>query len=137
MQISKSKQLAYRTKRKKPKVHIKESQLQKQCDDYLAINRIKYLRIPNWIWNWLRHNAPIEIMNYMSERFGGMPDNICLIPIGESKYNLALCLELKTETGRIHGKQKQWMKDLHVVISRSPEDTMHLIKLFEWKAEKL
>lgn len=133
--LSKKKQLAYKQKRKNPKVTISESALQKQCDDTLDGYRIIYLRIPNWVWKWLKQNAPVSLMNYMSTRFAGMPDSIAIKPL-KGKYNLALCLELKTEKGRLHGKQKRWAKELNVQISRSPEDTIKEIEEFYYTEDK-
>jgi len=136
MQILKSKQLAYRIKRKDGKATIKEDALQQQCNDYLEIKRIRYIRIPDSVWRWLAYKASEAIKKWFRFIFGGLPDNICIIPINE-KYNLCLALELKTETGKLHGRQKHWSKELAVQISRSPEDTMRIIDEFECEAERM
>jgi hypothetical protein len=134
--FSKKKQLAYKEKRKNPKVTISEDALQKQCNDVLEAYRIRYLRLPDWLWLWLKKNAPMNILNYMSKVFTGMPDNIAILPLND-KYNLALCLELKTEKGQQHGKQKHWSKELKVQLSRNPDETIAIIESFLEDAEKL
>lgn len=136
MQYLKSKQLAYRTKRKKPSIIIKEDALQQQANDYLEAKRIRYIRIPDKVWGWLAYKATEAIKLWFRKIFGGIPDNICILPINE-KYNLCLALELKTKAGQLHGKQKHWSKELAVQISRSPEDTMRIIDAFECETERI
>ena len=129
MQITKKSQLAYRTKRKKPKVYIKESGLQLQCNDYLAIKRIKYFRIPDWLWKWLAKSMPEEILIQLRSMWGGLSDNTASIPISD-KYSLTLHLELKSTKGKLHGKQKVMAKELPIQISRTPEESMKIIDSF-------
>ena len=106
-----------------------EEQIQKQCDDLLAAHHIRYLRIPDWIWTWLKLNAPSQIVKALSDRFGGMPDNMLIKRI-DDKYNLLMAQELKTATGRLHGKQKTWAKEIAVQISRSPDETIANVNAF-------
>jgi len=106
-----------------------EDQLQTQCNDLLDAHRIRYLRIPDWIWSWLKLNAPVQVMKELSKRFGGMPDNMCIKKI-DDKYNLLMALELKTKTGKLHGKQKTWEKEIAVQISRSPDETIKKVNEF-------
>jgi len=134
--IPKSKQLAYRHKRRNGTPAIKEDALQKQANDYLELKRIRYIRIPDAIWRWLAYKASEYVKKWFRFIFGGIPDNICIIPIND-KYNLCLALELKTKTGKLHGKQKHWSKDLAVQISRTPEDTMQIIDEFINEAERM
>ena len=136
MQILKSDQLSYKKKRKRPKVTIKESALQKQCDDLLKALRIKYLRIPDYVWSWLKRKAPVEIITALSEAFAGMPDNITLTKISD-RYALAMGLELKTEAGKLSGKQKKWIDRNGGVVSRSPDDTIKEVDEFIKVAEIL
>ena len=132
LKFSKAKQTAHKRKKPVPKVTITEDQLQGQCNDTLNAYRMRWLRIPDWIWAWLKQNAPIQIMKELSKRFGGMPDIIALEPVGD--YNLALLLELKTETGKLHGKQKHWKG---AQISRDPDKTIETITQFLKDAEVL
>ncbi len=136
MDLSKKAQLKYRTKRKNPGVIIKESELQKQANDYLEAYRIRYIRIPDGVWGFLAYKASEGVKLWFRKIFGGIPDNVCMIRINE-KYNLCLAMELKTKTGKLHGRQKHWYKDLAVQISRSPEDTMEIINNFIKDAEKM
>lgn len=120
---------ARQTKKSIAVLKCTESQLQKQCNDLLDVHHIKYLRIPDWIWAWLKLNAPVQVVKELAERFGGMPDNMCIRRIND-KYNLLMALELKTTKGRLHGKQKTWNKEITVQISRTPDDTIAKIKDF-------
>jgi len=147
MEIRKSDQLAYKKKRKKPVLKITEKAIQKQANDLLDAHRIRYLRIEDWVWTWLngchvelngcggtvlKKNVPIEILTELTRRFGGMPDNVCLIPAG--KYCLALMMELKSAKGKIHGRQKHWPA---VQISRSPDETIEMVNQFIEDAEEI
>jgi len=136
MQIPKSNQLAYRNKHRKPFVYMKEDVLQLQANDYLELKRIRYIRIPDTIWRWIAYKATEAVKIWFRKIFGGIPDNICILPINKN-YNLCLALELKTAAGQLHGKQKHWSKDLSVQISRSPEDTMRIIDKFIAEAERM
>jgi len=128
LKFSKKKQLAYQNKPRQPGLDITEDELQGQCNDTFDGYRIRYLRIPDWVWKWLKQNAPKHLLKEMSKRFGGMPDAIALKK-GE-KYNDALMLELKTKKGKLHGKQKDWDKEFNVEISRTPDDTIKIIEEF-------
>ncbi len=136
MKYSKADQLSYKKKRKCPKVTIKESDLQKQCDDLLKNLRIKYLRIPDYVWKWLKQNAPVEIITALSESFAGMPDNVTLVKISD-KYALAMGLEIKTEAGKLSGKQKKWIDREGGVVSRSTDDTIKEVDQFIKTAETI
>jgi hypothetical protein len=120
---------ARQTKKSVVALKCTESQLQKQCNDLLDAHHIKYLRIPDWIWSWLKLNAPVQVVKELSGRFGGMPDNMCIRRIND-KYNLLMALELKTTTGRLHGKQKTWAKEITVQISQTPDDTIASVNDF-------
>ena len=135
MQIPKSKQLAYRKKRKNPKVDINEDALQKQANDLLDWMHIGYYRIPDFVWLWLKNNAPIEVLRALSDCFAGkLPDNFCFEKLTD-KYLIALPLELKTKTGRLHGKQKKYARDYNWQISRSPDETIEIVNQFKADAE--
>jgi hypothetical protein len=41
-----------------------------------------------------------------------------------------MALELKTTTGRLHGKQKTWAKEITVQISQTPDDTIASVNDF-------
>ena len=119
---------ARNTKKTIAALQCTEEQIQKQCDDLLAALHIRYLRIPDWVWAWIKLNAPPQIVKALSDRFGGMPDNMCIRKFG--KYNLLMALELKTKTGQLHGKQKIWNKEINVQVSRTPEETIQNVNDF-------
>jgi len=111
--------------RRNPTMDITEDQLQGQLNDLLNAYQIRYLRFPDYAWQWLKRNAPIEVLKALTNAFGGMPDNICLIPIGE-KYSLALGIELKVKGRKRHGKQKHWQS----VVSRTPDENISIVDQF-------
>ena len=59
-----------------------------------------------------------EIANYLK----GQPDLIVLRKIPNSKYNLALVSEAKTSKGRLTQGQKNFAKDVNLVVFKSFED---------------
>ena len=133
--ISKSQQTgrfgrkARNTKKTIVALQCTEAQLQVQCDDLLAALHIRYLRIPDWVWAWLKLNAPPQIIKALSDRFGGMPDNMLIKRI-DGNYNLLMALELKKDTGRLRGKQNNWYNEIAVQISRSPDETIANVNAF-------
>jgi hypothetical protein len=149
MQITKKDQLKYRNKRKgKPGLNISESLLQKQCDDYLALKGLYYIRIVDGVWNGLNYvmkelaikrwynllSVVKNVLQALKNRFAGATDNTVLIGLNE-KYSLALSLELKSKKGKKHGKQKTVAKKIPVQESRTPEETMGIINQFIKDAE--
>ena len=126
--------------RKSPVLDITENQLQDQLNDVLDAYQIRYLRMPDFCWQWITRNAPIEIKTALSRAFGGMPDNIALVPIDE-KYSLALSVELKVEGRKRHGKQKHWQStisetpDTNISLVQEYLDTVEIIKLL-WNKYK-
>jgi hypothetical protein len=134
MEYSKNQQLShyYKNRPKKVSVQVPENALQQQINDLLDAYQIKYIRIPDGIWKWLQFNAPHGVLKYFQRIFGGIPDNVCIVPISD-KYNLSLCAEIKTTTGKLHGKQKQWKNEVSVQILRST--TENLNSVMEYKKQ--
>jgi hypothetical protein len=132
--FSKENQLkSYYSKRKKKEYNsalVSESALQDQLNDLLDVYNIKYIRIPNGVWKWLQFNAPQGILKFFQKTFGGIPDNVCIVPISKD-YNLCLNIELKTESGKLHGKQKEWSKETAVKISRSTNESIECVNEFK------
>ena len=121
-----------RKKRKNPVIKVKESQLQKQLNDTLNAYSVRYIRIENVFWNWLvkMHSAgkcPDEVFFPFVDRFKGMPDNMCFVPIGE-KYNLCAALEEKTLTGKQNIDQKEWAREMNVQVLRTTEENENAVK---------
>jgi len=119
-----------RRKRKAPVLDITESQLQEQLNDLLNAYQIRYIRIPDSIWHWLKRNAPVEVIRAMSDALGGMPDNVCMIPISD-RYSLMLAIELKVKGRKKRGKQKHWQS----TISRTPDENIALIEEYVKQAD--
>ena len=117
-----------------------EAALQKQLDDYLAIKGVRYIRISDSMFKWLRY-ATLKLQAHgvwawIAKTFGGLPDNLLLVKISD-KYLLATGIELKTKKGALHGKQKHMAEELSYQISKSPEKSMEIVEAFLKEAERL
>jgi len=105
-----------------------ESDLQKQVDDYLDVMQIQYIRIPDSVYRWIFANAmvPVWIKSLIGKYLNGVPDNILLFKNG--KY---LCVELKTESGRLTQGQKRFRDAVGVdnfKICRSLEEVVEIVE---------
>lgn len=117
-----------------------EKLIQGAVDEYLVLKRIKFYRIPDSFFRWIKMKSPIGVQKWFFGMFGGQPDNICIIPIGNG-LALTLLLELKTQdkkgrsVGRTHGKQKH--EEYNWIICRSVDSAIETINKFEETAEKV
>ena len=122
------------------KLNISEEKLQRQVNDYLSWQKIRYFHIADGVWQWLKREA-IHICALLSvgtkgrngphnNGLGGCPDNPCFIKIGKL-FNLNLMMELKSKKGQLHGKQKAWSRDLNVHKVKDPDTAIELINKFE------
>jgi len=136
MQISKQQQCGKRYRGKRQVLKTPEAALQAFADEYLAWARIKCFRIPDGFFSWLRAVASAQMFKAFCHIFGGQADNTCFIPISD-KYSLALHLELKSNVGRLHGRQKIEAKQLPWKIARTPEEVVAIVAAFQQDAEKL
>ena len=118
------------------KAEIPESSLQLFCDDYLELRQVRYIRLPDGFWRWLAVRGSEGIKRWFRGLFAGIPDNTCFIPIND-KYSLCLHLELKTRIGQLHGKQKEWARQLPVQVVRSTDEIKISIDKFIHDAGKL
>jgi hypothetical protein len=132
--ITKESQLAYRKKSPRARAIVPEASIQSAVDDYLAVINLRSVRIPDAIWRWIAAKAPTGVRMWFGRVFGGLPDNIVLIPLNE-RYALALLLELKTTAGQLHGKQKTESKRLPWRVARSVEEAVEIINQAERDAE--
>lgn len=119
-----------------PAIKISEAEIQDQLNDMLDAYGIEYIRIPDGMWRWVMAAAPAGIQAYFKKTFQGIPDNICFLPL-DDKYYLAIKLELKTQTGKLHGKQKQFARTENWIISRSTDDNIKVINDFLEKAKSI
>lgn len=113
----------------------KESDLQKFADDYLAVQCLKYIRIPDGIFRWVQVNCAIGFKMWFNKTFAGMPDNTVFFPVGE--YSIALHMELKSAKGQLHGKQKTEAQTLPWKVCRTPEEVMAAIQAAQKEADRL
>src|SRR4030042_4657290 len=115
-----------------------ESLMQGAVDEYLALKRLKYYRIPDGFFRWIKMKAPAGIQKYFFSMFGGQPDNTIIFPLRDG-LALALLLELKTQDskgraiGKLHGKQKREGEEWKVC--RSVDDGIAEIEKCETIAE--
>jgi hypothetical protein len=115
-----------------------ESVLQDFTNKYLQLKGLTYLRLPESLFAAIFRNPNIDvwIKRHIKEAIAGWPDNLVLLPIGNG-LNLALALELKSETGKLHGEQKVLDKQIELLVARTPESVESAIKAFEIWANKL
>lgn len=123
-----------RKRRAPKKIEVSESQIQAQMNDMLEKIGVYYLRISDNFWSWFNQafkmgKVPDTIYYPFVNTFKNMPDNICLIEINE-KYNLACCVELKSEKGKKSKGQRDLAKKIAVQESRSPDDNIEIIQEF-------
>lgn len=114
---------------------LSEDSLQKFANEYLDLRKVDYFRIEDGFFRWVKMKASMHIQKWFFGMFGGRPDNTCIIPIG--KYSLALNLELKSKTGRLHGKQKTNSRNQPWHVCRSPEAVQEVVEQFIRDAELL
>ena len=102
----------------------KESDLQNQCEEYLGWMHIKFVRIPDILYNIIfnpeneiYHLIPILIRKIIAKYIKGLPDLTILFPDGRF-----WCVELKTKKGKLSQGQKTFAKYVPVTIKRSFED---------------
>ena len=134
--------------RKRSGIQYKESDLQKQCDDFLDVHGLFYIRIDDGVWksiNYVIRELKIKgqyklcgilknALQQLKNRFAGLPDNNIVEAVSD-KYTLGLHLELKSAKGSKHGKQKNVAKRIPVIESRTPEETMEAVKEYLDKVE--
>jgi len=114
--LSKQKQAGRYSRKKGKVVKLPEKALQAFVDDFLALKGVQFIRIPDRVYQ-------TGLMQ------GGVPDNICVIPIKGSKFCKCLMLECKTKS-QLHGKQVQAAHDQNWAIVRTPEQAMEIIQEF-------
>jgi len=117
--------------------NVPESDLQAFADDYLATTRADQLRIPNWMYAWVKRSAPKAFAVQFMERFTGYPDNTIWEPVGDC-YSICLSMEIKRARGQLSGnRQKALAKKRNYQIPRSPGQIEALLVKFRADAEML
>lgn len=82
-----------------------ESALQQLAEEYLQVKGIRYIRIPDGIYEHMTTCPRVRMdqRGALSQYMAGQPDLIILLDDG--RY---ICLELKRKGGRLHLSQRQW-----------------------------
>lgn len=115
---------------------VPEASIQSFVDDYLSALQIENIRIPDALWRLIHATGNPGVIAQLRKAIGGISDNTCMIPISED-YSLCLHLELKSATGKLHGKQKINAKKLPWKIARSPEEAKKFIDEFKRKSGEI
>ena len=118
--------------RAKLRATIPESAIQKQCEDYLDLLNLTYIRLPSSIMGAVfgpHSSMSIQMKQFMSSIVKGVADLTILHPTGTY-----LCVELKTISGKLSPAQVAWGKPLgdYYNVVRSFEDFRSLVDA--WRA---
>jgi hypothetical protein len=106
-----------------------EAALQRQCEEYLDLLRVTYLRFPDWLYR-LGKNEP-KYSREISRRFKGWPDLILFRPAElYPGRNVAVCVELKKKGGKLSGGQKAIGRRLNVIVLYSFESFKQTVDAF-------
>lgn len=118
LKYSKSKQTWRYTRNKGGQItfDLPEEVLQSQCEGYLDILRIAFVRIPDRVLQTVRNSRYNGAKKDVSKYLKGLPDLIVLFPDGRYK-----CIELKRKSGKQSLGQKQFERTVkgHYYICRS------------------
>lgn len=108
----------------------KESDLQRQCEQYLELfQNIATIRIPDAVYRAIfASSLHPKIKRLISGYIKGLPDIILLKE--KNGVTQALCVELKTETGKMSQGQKAFAKIVTVHVVRSFESFVELVDKF-------
>ena len=126
LKFSKKKQLQNNVIDKKEfkALTCKESDLQNLCEEYLDWMHVRYIRIPDILYNIIFNPLsdvykllPDWIRKIIAKYIKGLPDLTILFPDG--RY---WCVELKIKKGRMSQGQKTFAKYVPITIKRSFED---------------
>ncbi|MCD6106803.1 MAG: VRR-NUC domain-containing protein, partial [Caldisericaceae bacterium] len=115
---------SYTKKRKKASNKTPESALQKFCEDYLELNGIAYIRIPDHVYSFIFSSSiiPVWIKKLVAAYLAGLPDLTILLKDG--RY---ICVELKSQTGKLRGNQKRFRNMVgsdNFFVVKTPEEFM-------------
>ena len=122
----------------KARAECPESELQDYADALLEAKGIPFLRLPAGMFKVIFANPAIPIHHkaMLKDALAGWPDNLTILPISP-RFNVCLCLELKTTTGKLHGMQKTRAKEMAWWVARDREEISRAIAKLEWLAVNL
>ena len=95
-----------------------EKHLQAQCEMWLEVQKIPFLRIPDAAYHLLVKNP--KYCSEASRYLKGIPDLTIFNPNGNG-YNDTLCIELKVGKNKASGGQKAFARRVNVIIIRDFE----------------
>ena len=113
--------------RARSKNSVPESALQKQVEEYLDWNGYNYIRIPDELYRYVyaMQFVPIWIKKIISKYVAGVPDITIL-----KKEGVYVCIELKTESGKLSVAQKRFRDSVGVEnyhVCRSLDDVVMVL----------
>ena len=111
-------------------IKYKESQLQKECEEWLESEKIVYLRIPEEVTRLCSPQSKVtqHVKNSISKYLKGWPDLMIFDP--DEFFNRCLLVELKSKKGRMSQSQKNLARKVHVLEIRSLEDFVANVERF-------
>ncbi len=129
LEFSKRKQLLHKQKSIEKKLGVKESAIQHQCEEYLTIIQMPYIRVPDLVYKAIFGgiNVKPHLRMLASKFLKGIPDITLLHPNG--KY---LCVELKTPNGKQSQGQISFQKKIkdNYIVCRSFDEFMDIVNKF-------
>lgn len=113
------------------KEYNKEIDLQRQCEQYLQLVKVPFIRIPDQVYKSIFGNThtPPYLKRLVSQFLKGLPDLI-VMKKQDDKHCLAICIELKTSKGKLSQGQKNFAKELPLIVIRNFDDFVKLIEEF-------
>jgi hypothetical protein len=106
------KRISRRVKKISKTADIKESVIQRSAEDVLKKLNLRYIRIPDAVYNIIFSKnsiIPEWVKILIAASISGLPDLTVLLKDG--RY---ICIELKTKTGKLRPKQKEFRNDVGV-----------------------
>jgi hypothetical protein len=129
----------HRTKdRHNRKASAPEAPLQSFTNSFLEAKGVPYIRIPEEVYYSIFANPsiPVHVKKWVSENIKGLPDNVCILPI-TPKFNLCWAVELKSDIGKQTARQRDWARQISVVVARTQAEIVAGLARFMTVAERL
>jgi len=111
-----------------------EKDLQDLVDGFLDRLGHEYIRIPSTMFNAIYamgKSVPASVTSEISNRVGGLPDNIITAGIMGTPFFLGMALELKSDSGKMSKKQLRWKRILNTTEIKRIEEVRDLVKKFD------
>jgi len=114
-----------------------ESVLQRQCEEYLNVRGIQFIRMPDSAYKAIFANPNLKSKDksLISSFIKGLPDITILEPITD-EYCLSCCIELKSAKGKLSQGQKNFGRRVPVKVVRSFEQFESEVNKFMREVEK-